>query len=260
MVRKHPTQQFSRPGGGPSWICGRHPVEAALANPRRRILRLVATGEMSARLGPALARRGDLPACEVVEPREIARLLGDGARHQGAAVLAEPLAGPAIANLAAAADLVLVLDRISDPHNAGAIIRSAAAFGAAAVVMQERHAPPASAALASAASGALEWVPLVRVANIARALADLKRRGFWITGLDTGARAILGTTPVPMPAVLVLGAEGGGLRRLTREACDLTLKIASARPGLSLNVSNAAAIALHAIRAQEPVCGTRVSC
>ena len=230
------------------WIYGRHPVEAALANPRRRIVRVVATLETMARLTPIVARRQENLTCDVMAPLEIARLLDAGALHQGVAVLAQPLPDTAIADLPASADLVLVLDKVSDPHNAGAIMRSAAAFGASAVVMQERNAPPASAALAKAASGALEWVPLIRVPNITRSLAELKRRGFWIMGLDAAAHETLGSTPVPVPAALVLGSEGEGLRRLTREACDFMVGIGTSRRDLSLNVSNAAAIALHVIR------------
>ena len=242
------------------WIYGRHPAEAALANPRRRIVRLVATPDTMARLTPILATRQERLTCDVMVPQEIARLLDEGARHQGVAVLAQPLPDIAIADLPASADLVLVLDKVSDPHNAGAIMRSAAAFGASAIVMQERNAPPASSALAKAASGALEWVPLIRVPNITRSLAELKRRGFWITGLDAAARQTLGSTPVPVPAVLVLGAEGDGLRRLTREACDLMVRIETSKRDLSLNVSNAAAIALHVIRAKQDFLETRVPC
>ena len=221
---------------------------------------MVATPGTMARLAPILATRQENLTCDVMAPPEIARLLDEGARHQGVAVLAQPLPDTVIADLSASADLVLVLDKVSDPHNAGAIMRSAAAFGASAVVMQERNAPPASAALAKAASGALEWVPLIRVPNITRSLVELKRRGFWITGLDAAARETLGSTPVPVPAALVLGAEGEGLRRLTREACDLMVRIGTSRRNLSLNVSNAAAIALHEIRAKQVFLEAGASC
>ncbi len=245
MVRKHPAQQkFARP----LWIHGHHPVAAALANPRRRVVRLAATREMLERLEPLLAQRRDTTTCDAMTSSSIAALLDGDTRHQGAALLVHPLPDLAIRDIPGSADVVVVLDRISDPRNAGAIMRSAAAFGAAAVVMQERHAPPPSAAFASAASGALEWVPLVRVSNIARALDDLKKRGFWITGLDAEAPLTLGQAPVPLPAVLVLGAEGSGLRRLVARTCDQLVSIATPGRELSLNVASAAAIALHEIR------------
>ncbi len=245
MARKHPAQQKF---AGALWIHGRHPVAAALANPRRRVVRLAATAEMIERLAPLLAQRGDTTTCEAMTSSAIAALLDGDTRHQGAALLVHPLPDHTIGDIPASADVVLVLDRISDPRNAGAIMRSAAAFGAAAVIMQDRHAPPPAAALASAASGALEWVPLVRVANIARALADLRQRGFWITGLDAGASLTLGRTPLPLPAALVLGAEGTGLRRLVARSCDQLVRIATPGHDLSLNVASAAAIALHEIR------------
>lgn len=245
MVRKRLAQQkFTRP----LWIHGHHPVAAALANPRRRVVRLAATHEMLERLAPLIAGRRDTMICEAMTPSSIAALLDGDARHQGAALFVHPLPDLAIRDIPGSADIVLVLDRISDPRNAGAIMRSAAAFGAAAVVMQERHAPPPSAAFARAASGALEWVPLVRIPNIARALDDLKQRGFWITGLDAEASLTLGQAPVPLPAALVLGAEGSGLRRLVARTCDQLVSIATPGHNLSLNVASAAAIALHEIR------------
>ncbi len=245
MVRKRPSQQkFERP----LWIHGHHPVAAALANPQRRVVRLAATRETLERLAPLIAGRSEPIACKAMAPPAITALLDGDERHQGAALLVHPLPRRAINDIPQSADIVVVLDRISDPRNAGAIMRSAAAFGAAAVVMQERHAPPPSAAFARAASGALEWVPVVRVANIARALTDLKERGFWITGLDAGAPLTLGRAPMPLPAALVLGAEGSGLRRLVAGTCDQLMRIATPGRGLSLNVASAAAIALHEIR------------
>ena len=245
MVRKRLAQQkFARP----LWIHGHHPVAAALANPRRRVVRLAATRAMLERLAPLVAGRRDTMTCETMTASSIAALLDGDTRHQGAALLVHPLPDLTIRDIPGSADIIVVLDRISDPRNAGAIMRSAAAFGAAAVVMQERHAPPAAAAFARAASGALEWVPLVRVSNIARALDDLKQRGFWIIGLDAEASLTLGQAPVPLPAALVLGAEGSGLRRLVANTCDQLLSIATPGRDLSLNVASAAAIALHEIR------------
>ena len=246
MVRKHLAQQkFARP----LWIHGHHPVAAILANPQRRIVRLAATPEMLTRLAPFLQDRHPI-ATESMTSSSIAALLDGDTRHQGAAVLVHPLPDLALYDIPASADVIVVLDRISDPRNAGAIVRSAAAFGASAVIMQERHAPPPAAAFASAASGALEWVPLVRVPNIARALTDLKQRGFWITGLDAQAPHAIDQRPIPLPAVLVLGAEGSGLRPLVARTCDQLMRIATPGRDLSLNVASAAAIALHEIRAQ----------
>ena len=245
MVRKRLSQQkFERP----LWIHGHHPVAAALANPRRRVVRLAATRRMLERLAPLIAGRVETVPCQAMAPSSIAALLDGDDRHQGVALLVHPLPRLAIDEIPGEADIVVVLDRISDPRNAGAIMRSAAAFGATAVVMQDRHAPPPSAAFARAASGALEWVPVVRVTNIARALTDLKKRGLWITGLDAAAPLALGEAGVPLPAALVLGAEGSGLRRLVAQACDQLMRIATPGRDLSLNVASAAAIALHDIR------------
>jgi len=257
MSRKHHrSQERRRPQrdgddavtAEPVWLHGMHAVAAALANPQRRCLRLVTTAEAASeteRLVRAGEGRIDIEICD---RREIDRLAGLGAVHQGIALEALPLDEPDLDDAVAGADLLVVLDQVVDPHNVGAILRSAAAFGAAAVIVQDRHSPQATGTLAKAASGALEWVPLVRVGNLARGLDRLKQLGFWLVGLDGDAQNILGVAPLPGPLALVLGAEGSGLRRLSREACDHLVRIPGARRGLSLNVSNAAAVALYEAR------------
>ncbi|HEX7969008.1 MAG TPA: 23S rRNA (guanosine(2251)-2'-O)-methyltransferase RlmB, partial [Stellaceae bacterium] len=200
--------------------------------------------------GSAAAR---LPAGapEVLDRRGFDALLPQGAVHQGMALAAEPLPARDIDDvLDALSDLpephvIVLLDQVTDPHNVGAILRSAAAFAARAVVMPEHGAPPVTGALAKAASGALEAVPLLRVTNLARALDRLKEAGVWCLGLEEGAEKTLTETDPGSRVALVLGAEGSGLRRLTRERCDLLARLPTLGAPASLNVSNAAAIALY---------------
>jgi len=240
---------------GGRWLYGRHAVAAALANPRRRWRRLavLAGQEKEARglLAAARARRlGEGEALHVVAPHDLARLLPREAVHQGFALDVEPLAEPALDDVldqAAPAAVAVVLDRVADPHNVGAVLRSAAAFGALAVILPVHGAPPAAAALAKAASGALEAVPLVRVVNIARALDRLKEEGFWVCGLDEGAAEELSEIDLGVRVALVLGAEGEGMRRLVRERCDRLARLPTRADFATLNVSNAAAIALYEI-------------
>ena len=240
-------------------LYGTHAVAAALANPSRRCHRLIVTQEggtqleerIDARALP-LAARALLDAPQIVSRKDLAALLPDGAVHQGVVLETAPL--PAV-DLASAcrgaaqgengAQTVVVLDQVTDPQNVGAILRSAAAFAVGAVVVQDRHSPQGAGALAKAASGALETVPLARVVNIARALIVLKELGFWCLGLDAAATQPLAAVNVKAPLALVLGAEGQGMRRLTRERCDLTVRIPTPGAMASLNVSNAAAIALY---------------
>ncbi|WP_135469277.1 TrmH family RNA methyltransferase [Crenalkalicoccus roseus] len=228
------------------WLHGLHPVAAALANPARRLRRLLLTAEAEA----ALAARLPPPwriAPERAERARFATFLPEDAVHQGAALLAEPLpAVPLDRALAQGTGPVLVLDQVTDPRNVGAILRSAAAFGAAALVLQDRHAPPETGALARAASGALEVVPVVRVVNLARTLDELKRAGLWVVGLEAGAPVTLAQAGLGGRRVaLVLGGEGEGLRRLTRETCDELARLPIAPEMESLNVSAAAAVALY---------------
>ena len=244
------------------WLYGVHAVHAALANPQRRCLRLLATVEAAKRLNPApqdgekSQKPGNsTPAIETVARQRIDQVLAAGAVHQGLALLAEPLPQPAIQELLAASHspegpgrrVVVVLDQVTDPQNTGAVLRSAAAFGAAALITTRRHAPPESGTLAKAASGALEHVPYVQVGNLARTLDALKSAGFWCLGLSGDAESSLAEADPGGPLVLVLGAEGTGLRRLTREACDVMARLPTRGPIDALNVSNAAAVALYEV-------------
>jgi 23S rRNA (guanosine2251-2'-O)-methyltransferase len=188
-------------------------------------------------------------------------LLPPGAVHQGHAALVAPLPIVAIEDLIAEAGtsanaLIVVLDQVNDPQNIGAILRSAAVFGALGVIVQDRHAPEVTGSMAKAASGAVERVPLVRVTNIVRSLETLKDAGFWTTGLDSNTDISIEQTPANNRNILILGAEGPGLRRLTRDACDLLVRIGERQTGErllnSLNVSNAAAVALYALSSRQP--------
>jgi 23S rRNA (guanosine2251-2'-O)-methyltransferase len=235
----------SAPPNGDAVIYGWHSVLAALRNPERQVRRLLATPNALKRL----AEEGipDLPA--PVEVREIDRLAGPGAVHQGIALLAASLPERDVADLADAR-LVVVLDQVTDPHNVGAILRSAAAFAADAVILTERHGPEDSGLLAKAASGGLEHVTLIRAKNLARALDALAELGFLRLGLDSENAAPLESVALGAKTALVLGAEGKGLRRLTREKCDVLVRLAMPGAIRSLNVSNAAAVALYAVTRQ----------
>ena len=205
-------------------------------------MRAVATENAAQRLAPLLAKRGLKP--EPTTPRDLDRLLGADAVHQGILLEAEPLP-PVGLDEVDPNGILLVLDQVTDPQNVGAALRSAAAFGAAGLVMTERHSPPLMGALAKAASGALDIVPIVLVKNLSQALAELGERGVLRVGLAEGANNTLESAPLPRPLALVLGAEGKGLRQLTREHCDLLCRISTQSTLASLNVSNAAAVALH---------------
>lgn len=254
-LRPKPTETRRFHSHREGWLYGRHAVLAALANPARTFRRLAVTPETLAQNEGAirLARAAggpSPPAPEILPRSEIDRLLADGATHQGIALLADPLPELAVEDICSrCADRpqarVVVLDQATDPRNVGAVMRAAAAFAAEAVIMQDRHAPPAGGALAKAASGALERVALVRTVNLARALGLLKNAGFWCVGLDARAEATLGETDLTGKIALVLGAEGEGLRRLTRDSCDFLAKIPMTGGWESLNLAAAAAIALY---------------
>lgn len=246
---------------GGDWIYGTHAVLAALANPARRCKRILAAdSESFERAEKTSESHGNRPAIETVAREDIAALLPPGAVHQNIALLAEPLGDPGVhaaieRALADAEPRVVVLDQVTDPQNVGAIIRSAAAFGAAAVIVQDRHAPPVTGALAKAASGGLESVALVRETNIARTIGELKSNGFWCVGLDGNAEQDLEQARARGAVALVLGAEGSGLRRLVREACDAMARIPQTGAVESLNVSNAAAVALYELNRPREAAG-----
>lgn len=262
-------RQAARPNGGPArpsagapqprgkglWLYGIHPVLAALANPRRKAVRVLMTADAEASIGARLevlsqSHPMGLPAPEIVSREIIDRSLPRGAVHQGVAAQVQGLDDTDIEDICRATEgldnaRVIILDQVTDPHNVGAVVRSAAAFGAAAVILPERNSPGDGGVLAKSASGALERVALVRVVNLARALQRLKQAGFWCVGLDGDAQTPINEADLSGRVALVLGAEGEGLRRLTREHCDLMVRIPINRGMESLNVSNAAAVALY---------------
>jgi 23S rRNA (guanosine2251-2'-O)-methyltransferase len=235
------------------WLFGIHAVRDALGNPARSKLRLVVTRNALDRLGDAVPASGLEP--EIADPRRFPVPLDPGSVHQGAALEVRALDWGGLADVALAegqgAPRLVLLDRVSDPHNVGAILRSAEVFGARAVVAPARHSAPETGALAKTASGALERQPYLRVPNLGNAIETLKDMGYLVIGLD-------GEGPVEIaeaadqardrPAALVLGAEGPGLRARTRDLCDVLARIPAAGGFGSLNVSNAAAVSLYALK------------
>jgi len=240
------------PHGHALWLFGIHAVSAALQNENRRKHRLIATKQGFETLEKELAGRS--PAgfnAEIVDRAEIDAVCGPDSVHQGVALLVDPLADLYVEDVIAPADqapdTLVVLDQATDPRNIGAVMRSARAFGARALIIQDRNAPPETGAMAKAASGALEHVALVRVTNLARAIWTLKDAGYWCLGLDGYAEDDIGAVDPTPRRVIVLGAEGAGLRRLTRETCDQLVRIPMDSSQESLNLSNAAAIALYVL-------------
>jgi 23S rRNA (guanosine2251-2'-O)-methyltransferase len=254
--RRNLARARPRDSGG-RWLYGRHPIAAALANPERRWRRLAVLpgqeAEATALVAAARAeRRGDGSAIRVLDRNGLAALLPDDAVHQGLALEVEPLVAAGLDDLlreleTAERAVLVVLDQVSDPHNVGAVLRAAAAFGARAVIVPDHGAPPATGALAKAASGALDLVPLVETVNLARALDRLKEAGFWCCGLDERAPQALAEIDLGPRLALVLGAEGDGLRRLVRERCDYLARLPTTAAMPSLNVATAAAVALYAV-------------
>lgn len=233
------------------WLFGRHAVLAALQNPRRSCHRLLATGEAFAKLDQPV--RPDIEV-RTVERAEIDRLLGPATVHQGLALSVAPLPGQDLERVCApepGRNLVLVLDQVSDPHNVGAILRSAAAFDVRAVIVQTRRSAELGGACAKAAAGALDRVPVVEVTNLTRTLETLAELGYWRIGLDASATTPIEDVPPADDVVFVLGAEGSGLRRLVAETCDLLTKLPISAGSESLNVSVATGIALYAWRQRQ---------
>ena len=225
-------------------IYGVHPVAEALKNPKRKIFSLKASKNAADRLGQEIAARGITP--EIVHPNILDRALGADAVHQGLLMEARGLAQPRLDEIAKSG-IVVLLDQVTDPHNVGAILRTCAAFNVTALVATARHSPEASAVLFKSASGAYEHVPYVKVTNLSRAMAELKDYGFRIAGLDSEAAETISEIDRAPPIALVLGAEGKGLRQLTRASCDHLARLEMNGPIKSLNVSNACAVALYAL-------------
>jgi 23S rRNA (guanosine2251-2'-O)-methyltransferase len=242
MARKNKGKGGGNPNRPRFW--GKHAVAAALDNPDRKVLKAWATREAAGfmQFPPEMT-------VLMAEAPDLGRMVPHDAPHQGVVIEVEPLEEIWLGDVLAEAPekaILLVLDQVTDPHNVGAILRSAAAFGVIGIVTQDRHAPPESGALAKAASGALERVPWVRVVNLARALEEIAEAGFWRIGLAGEAKTELKDALGPPRVALVLGAEGPGMRSNTREHCDALAKLPISSAVESLNVSNAAAVALYA--------------
>jgi len=242
MSRKRSHHQRGTPQRPRLW--GRHAVAAALDNPNRKVLKAWATRDTAG----FMQFPKDVPVT-LADVADLGRLVPGDAPHQGVVIEVEPLEDVWLDELVTGASdhaVLLVLDQVTDPHNVGAILRSAAAFGAIGIITQDRHSPPESGALAKAASGALETVPWVRTVNLARALEEIAAAGFWRIGLTGDAEMDLKDALGPGRVALVLGAEGPGLRPNTREHCDSLARLPITSAVESLNVSNAAAVALYA--------------
>jgi 23S rRNA (guanosine2251-2'-O)-methyltransferase len=251
--------QDPKPPSDRTFLWGLHAVRAAWLNPKRKIQRLLATeaGLKSFEKVIAEAKEEGLarPQPKLIERHELDRLLPPGSVHQGIALEAAPLPEAGLHEIIGsddAPDLVLALDQVTDPHNVGAIARSAAAFGAGAIIMTERNAPGLTGVLAKAASGAIEHVHLVHIVNLARAIEELQKAGYWCVGLaEEGPRDLGECDLTGGRTALILGAEGEGLRQLTRKKCDELARLPTGGPIGSLNVSNAAAVALYEVRRQK---------
>ena len=229
----------------PLFLFGKHAVTAALENPMRKFRRVLITKNTREELGEKLLSR--VKNVSLTDGGKIESLLPPGSVHQGVAAEVDALIQPSLQNWLSEGinKPILVLDQVSDPHNVGAILRSAAAFDAGCVVVTDRNAPAESGVMAKSASGALEVVPLIAVGNLSQALQLVKKAGYWTAGLDGEAKEAIYDAKLDAKTALVLGAEGKGLRRLTAEHCDFLVKLPMSGKMESLNVSNAAAVALY---------------
>jgi 23S rRNA (guanosine2251-2'-O)-methyltransferase len=245
-INKFPPKPRYNPDDGPVYLYGFHTVRAALDNPGRIKKALLATPNALLRLREG----GELGKVKVTEttPKELDRLLGAEAVHQGVALEVDPVSRFGLDDISPLR-LVVVLDQITDPHNVGAILRTACAFGADAVITTARHSPRETGVMAKSASGALDLVPMIEVRNLGDALEKLKSRGMLVLGFDSESEQPLRSRTGDQPLAIVMGAEGKGLRQRTRELCDEMVKLEMPGPIKSLNVSNAAAIALFAATA-----------
>ncbi|MGB1896617.1 MAG: 23S rRNA (guanosine(2251)-2'-O)-methyltransferase RlmB [Parvibaculales bacterium] len=230
------------------YIYGSHAVRAAVDNPQRHIKNLYLTENAAHELAETLAKRNI--QAQISKPQKLASLLPPDAVHQGMVLETATLPEPDLADLAASGKLLLLLDQVSDPRNVGAILRAAAVFGAGGIILPRRNSPPPSGALAKTASGALEVVPMVPVTNLARALETLHKAGYISVGLDERGDTLIGNVPKDRPLAVVMGAEGPGLRRLTRETCDMLarLPVADDAGFATLNVATATAVTLYALK------------
>lgn len=230
------------------YIYGSHAVRAAVDNPQRHIKNLYLTENAAHELAETLAKRNI--QAQISKPQKLASLLPPDAVHQGMVLETAPLPEPDLADLAASGKLLLLLDQVSDPRNVGAILRAAAVFGAGGIILPRRNSPPPSGALAKTASGALEVVQMVPVTNLARALETLHKAGYMSVGLDERGDTLIGNVPKDRPLAVVMGAEGPGLRRLTRETCDMLarLPVADDAGFATLNVATATAVTLYALK------------
>ena len=226
------------------YIYGSHAVRAALDNPQRHIKNLYLTENAARELAETLAKRNI--QAQIGKPQQLASLLPPDAVHQGMVLETEPLPEPDLVDLAASGKLLVLIDQVSDPRNVGAILRAAAVFDAGGIILPRRNSPPPSGSLAKTASGALEVVPLLAVANLARALETLHKAGYTSVGLDERGDTLIDDIPKDRPLAVVMGAEGSGLRRLSRDHCDMLVRININDDAKSQNVSNAASIALYA--------------
>lgn len=243
---------------GPDWLYGAHAVRAALMNPKRRLLRLIATENGSETIAEPARQRG--LQIEKADGKDMDRMFAPGTVHQGIALRVAPLPDAVLADILGASNAadengeptkpLVILDQVTDPQNVGAVLRSAAVFGARAVIVTRRNSPPITGTLAKAASGAVEQMPLVQVPNVAQAIAVLQSEGWFTVGLEGTGDKSLAQMDLTGKIAIVMGAEGTGLRRLTAERCDLLAKIPGEPGFASLNVSNATAVALYEISRQ----------